>query len=188
MIRQILPAHPKSATAHVRAVSSSTDDMEQVWAWNETQPTLVYECAHALIKKQVDMQPDATAVYAHDAVMSFKQLDNLSTRLAHLLVDLGIEPEDIVPLCFEKSAWAIVRILGIINAGAAFVFVDPSHPESRREVMMNQVEAKLVISSSQQAALWETTPNRIIIVDQESISKLSAHDEAPPTNVLPSNL
>ena len=183
-----LPAHPKSTTARVRAVSSSSDDMEQVWAWNETQPTLVYECAHALIKKQVDMQPDATAVDAHDAVMSFKQLDDLSTRLAHFLVDLGIETEDIVPLCFEKSAWAIVGILGVIKAGAAFVFVDPSHPESRREVMMNQVGAKLVISSSQQAAFWGTTANKIIIVDQDSTGKLPAHDEAPSTNVTPSNL
>ena len=183
-----LHTHPKSATAHVRAVPSSPDDMEQVWAWNETQPTLVYECAHALIKKQVDVQPHATAVYAHDATFSFKQLDDLSTRLAHLLVDLGIEPEDIVPLCFEKSAWAIVGILGVIKAGAAFVFIDPSHPESRREVMMSQVEAKLVISSSHQAALWETTANKIIVVDQDSINKLPTHDEAPSTNVTPSNL
>ena len=49
------------------------------------------------------MQPDVTAAYAHDAVMNFKELDNLSTRLAHLLIDLSIEAEDIIPLCFEKS-------------------------------------------------------------------------------------
>ena len=183
-----LPAHPKSPDAHVRAVPSSPDDMEQVWAWNETQPTLVYECAHALIKKQVDARLDATAVYAHDATFSFQRLDDLSTRLAHLLVDLGIEPEDIVPLCFEKSAWAIVGILGVIKAGAAFVFIDPSHPESRREVMMSQVEAKLVISSSQQAALWETTAKRTIIIDQDSMEKLPFHDREPSTTVTPSNL
>lgn len=183
-----LPVHPKSADAHVREIPTSLDDVEQVWAWNKTQPTLAYECAHALIKKQVDVQPGATAVYAHDATFSFKQLDDLSTRLAHLLVDLGIEPEDIVPLCFEKSAWAIVGILGVIKAGAAFVFIDPSHPENRREVILGQVEAKLVISSSQQAALWETTARQTIIVDQNSIENLPVHDRAPSTNVTPSNL
>ena len=183
-----LPAYRKSPDASTRALPSSPDGMEQVWVWNEIQATLVYECAHALIKKQVDARPDATAVYAHDATFDFKQLDDLSTRLAHLLVDLGVEPEDIVPLCFEKSAWAIVGILGVIKAGAAFVFIDPSHPENRREVMMSQVEAKLVISSSQQAALWKTTAKTTIIVDQDSIEKLSFHDRAPSTSVTPSNL
>ena len=183
-----LPAHPKSPDTLVRALPSSPDDMEQVWAWNETQPTLVYECAHALIKKQVDVRPDKTAVYAHDATFSFKQLDDLSTRLAHLLVELGIEPEDIVPLCFEKSAWAIVGILGVIKAGAAFVFIDPSHPANRRDIMMNQIGAKLIISSSQQAALWETTSKRTIKVDREFIEKLPVHGQAPSTNVTPSNL
>ena len=162
--------------------------MEQVWAWNQTQPTLVYECAHALIKKQVHARPDKTAVYAHDATLSFKELDDLSTRLAHLLVELGIEPEDIVPLCFEKSAWAIVGILGVVKAGAAFVFIDPSHPANRRDFMMSQVEAKLIISSSQQAALWETTAKRIIKVDRDFIEKLPVHGRAPSTNVTPSNL
>ena len=183
-----LPQHSKTPNVDIRGLPSSPDDFEQVWAWNETQPALVYECAHALIQKQVDRQPDADAVYAHDASFTFRQLDELSNRLAHLLVELGVKPEDIVPLCFEKSAWAIVGIIGVIKAGAAFVFIDPSHPEDRRETMMKQVEAKVVVSSLQQAGLWENNPTKLIIVDKTAIERLPAHDEAPSTNVTPSNL
>lgn len=69
------------------------------------------------------MQP----LYVHMTLPSaFNQLDDLSPRLVHLLVDLGIKSQDIVPLCFEKSAWVIVRLLGVIKAGAAFVFIDPN--------------------------------------------------------------
>ncbi|KAF6233172.1 hypothetical protein HO173_008716 [Letharia columbiana] len=101
-----LPTHPKSPDAHVRAVPSYTDDMEQMYS---------------------QMQP----LYVHMTLPSaFNQLDDLSPRLVHLLVDLGIKSHDIVPLCFEKSAWVIVRLLGVIKAGAAFVFIDPSHPKN----------------------------------------------------------
>ena len=183
-----LSEQSKTPDVNIQRIPSSPDDMEQVWSWNETQPALVYECAHALIKKQVDSRPYASAVYAHDASFTFRQLDDLSNRLAHLLVELGVEPEDIVPLCFEKSAWAIVGIIGVIKAGAAFVFIDPSHPEDRRETMMKQVEAKVVISSLQQAVLWENTSTKLITVDETAIERLPAHDGAPSTNVTPSNL
>ncbi|KAL8826241.1 MAG: hypothetical protein Q9191_003926, partial [Dirinaria sp. TL-2023a] len=184
----LLSKQSKTPNVSIQRLPSSPDDTEQVWSWNETQPALVYECAHALIKKQVDSQPYAPAVYAHDASFTFRQLDDLSNRLAHLLVELGVKPEDIVPLCFEKSAWAIVGIIGVIKAGAAFVFIDPSHPEDRRETMMKQVEAKVVISSFQQAVLWENTPTKLITVDAATIERLPTHDEAPSTKVTPSSL
>lgn len=183
-----LSADMKNPEMSIRAIESCNGSMQQVFAWNETQPTLVNQCAHELIKQQVDVQPNAVAVHANDAILTYERLDDLSTRLAHLLVKLGVQVEDIVPLCFEKSAWAIVSILGVIKAGAAFVFVDPSHPESRREIMMSQVEAKLVITSPQQAALWENSAQRIIVADQASIEKLPIHDQTPETGVRPSNL
>lgn len=55
----------------------------------------------------------------------------MSTGLANRLIDLGVRPGSMVPLCFEKSLWTTVAMLGVMKAGAAFVLVDASLPEPR---------------------------------------------------------
>ncbi len=81
--------------------------------------------------------------------MTYMELDNLSTTLARHLVDLGIEPEDIVPLCFEKSMWMTVAMLGVLKAGGAFAPMDPEHPRSRHEEIINQAGAKVTLTSAE---------------------------------------
>ena len=49
------------------------------------------------------MRPVAQAIFAWDGDLIYGQLDNLSTRLAHHLLHLGVGPGTLVPLCFEKS-------------------------------------------------------------------------------------
>lgn len=169
-------------------MGSVTDSTAAVWLWNNELPARVEKCAHELIHKQVKQRPGAVAVDAHDATLTYAELDEASNRLAHYLVELGIRPEDVVPLCFEKSAWAIVGILGVLKAGAAIVFLDPSHPESRRQFITTQVEAKVIICSPQQAHLFETNFPSTFTLSRDTLESLPHHDAVPETAVKPSNL
>ena len=86
-----------------------------------TLPTSIDAPVHAIIARQVRGQPDAQSVCAWDASFTYRELDNLSSRLASRLrmpdVDLG--PGTLVPPCFEKSAWTVVAIMGVMKAGGA---------------------------------------------------------------------
>ncbi|OCL04567.1 acetyl-CoA synthetase-like protein [Glonium stellatum] len=169
-------------------MGSVLDSTAPVWLWNDEVPARVEKCAHELIHNQVKLRPSAVAVDAHDATFTYAELDEASNRLAHYLVELGIRPEDVVPLCFEKSAWAIVSILGVLKAGAAMVFLDPSHPESRKQFITTHVEAKVIICSPQQAHLFETNFPPSFPVSKDTLESLRHYDAAPKTTVVPSNL
>nr|XP_003188648.1 hypothetical protein ANI_1_1512034 [Aspergillus niger CBS 513.88] len=105
-----------------------------------------------MIKKQVDKQPTALAIHAWDGDLTYGQLDHLATSLAIELVKLGVSPlllgpNNVVPLCFQKSKWAIVSILGVLKSGLGFVLLDPSLPESRLRSILRTVGSKTLLSS-----------------------------------------
>lgn len=68
-------------------------------------------------------------------VIRYGELDALSSRLAaHLAgLGLGLGSVDVVPLCFEKSMWTAVAVLGVVKTGAAFVLLDGSYPRNDYE-------------------------------------------------------
>jgi non-ribosomal peptide synthetase component F len=121
--------------------------------WNKDVPEVVESCIHDVIHLQALNRPDKMAVCAWDETWTFAQLDELSTKVANHLAQLGVKPEVRVPLCFEKSAWTIVAMIGVMKAGGAFVPMDPSHPLPRLKDLVRQVDAKLILCSPKQAEL-----------------------------------
>ncbi|EFQ93183.1 hypothetical protein PTT_09507 [Pyrenophora teres f. teres 0-1] len=81
---------------------------EQLWAWNQDVPPAIEQCVHDLFAKQARARPNAPAIFAWDGELTYGELDALSTKLAGHLTQLGVKPEDVVPLCFEKSMWTLV--------------------------------------------------------------------------------
>jgi amino acid adenylation domain-containing protein/non-ribosomal peptide synthase protein (TIGR01720 family) len=125
----------------------SPEDQDQLWTWNRTVPSAVERCLHDLIEEQARARPDAPAVCAWDGELTYGELNNISTQLAHHLVKQGLQPGTVVPLCFEKSLWVTVAVLAVLKAGAAFVMLDPKHPDSRLRFIVEQTDARLTLSS-----------------------------------------
>ncbi|KFY99001.1 hypothetical protein V500_01494 [Pseudogymnoascus sp. VKM F-4518 (FW-2643)] len=151
----------------------SQQDLHDIWTWNATVPEAVDACVHDLISERTEQQPDAPAICAWDGELTYRELDELSTRLAHQLVSLGVGPNVIVPLCFEKSMWTPVAMLAVMKAGGASVAMDSSQPEQRLRSIVRQVEAQLVLSSSINQAMSETfTAGNVIIVCREHFENM----------------
>ncbi|KAH7122777.1 hypothetical protein B0J11DRAFT_608385 [Dendryphion nanum] len=169
-------------------MGSVTDSTAAVWLWNQEVPSFIEETVAQLVQKQVKLRPNAVAVDAHDGTWTYAEIDEASNRLAHYLVGLGVKPEDVVPLCFEKSRWAIVAILAVLKAGAAYVFLDPSHPVDRRQYIVSEVEAKVIVSSASQTHLYENDFPPTFTLCQESIETLPEQCTSPASGAKPSNL
>ncbi|KAI5460965.1 hypothetical protein BGZ63DRAFT_455081 [Mariannaea sp. PMI_226] len=162
-------------------------DDEKLWAWNGTIPASIDRCVHEIIKEQTQAHPTSIAVCAWDGNLTYAELDRLSTRLAHSLIQLGVGPEALVPLCFAKSLWAIVAMLGVLKAGGAFVTLDPSQAADRRERVLAQTEAKIVLTSVQYSHLAIGTGRIAIAVGLDAISSISSTsvDGSLPDGSLP---
>jgi amino acid adenylation domain-containing protein len=76
-------------------------------------------------------QPRAPAVIHDLEQLTYGQLNERANRLARHLRSLGVGPEVPVGLCVERSADAIVGLLGILKAGGAYVPLDPAYPRER---------------------------------------------------------
>ena len=74
---------------------------------------------HELFMEQAARTPEATAVIAGDCRLSYRQLDELSNRLARHLQSLGVKPETMVGIAMERSETLIVGLLAILKAVGA---------------------------------------------------------------------
>lgn len=106
-----------------------------------------------LFHEKAQQQPDAVAVQSWDGTLTYAELDELSSRLARQLRQRGVDVGTRVPLCFEKSMWAVVSLLGVMKAGATFSLTDPSQPEARLQTIVEQTGAEIVVTSVAQSEL-----------------------------------
>ncbi|MCV7081489.1 non-ribosomal peptide synthetase, partial [Mycolicibacterium insubricum] len=84
-----------------------------------------------LFARQVVAGPDAVALRFDGVSVSYRGLDEASNRLAHVLIARGAGPGARVGLLLPRSADAITAILAVLKTGAAYVPVDPGHPDER---------------------------------------------------------
>jgi amino acid adenylation domain-containing protein/non-ribosomal peptide synthase protein (TIGR01720 family) len=89
--------------------------------------------------------PRAVAVVAGAERLTYGQLDRLSDRLADRLRAAGVGPEVRVALGLERSTATVVAILGVLKAGGAYVPLDPAYPEARRDFMLRDSGARVMV-------------------------------------------
>ncbi|PYH69054.1 nonribosomal peptide synthase [Aspergillus vadensis CBS 113365] len=157
----------------------SDEDIRLLYEWNsQIKIPGVHTCIHTLIQQQCAKRPASEAVCAWDGTLSYYELNQLSNGLAKELQTAGIQPEMVVPVCYEKSRWTIVAILAVLKAGGAFVLLDPSYPEARLADIYADVEAQIIISSpSNQNLSTRLGQNaHTLVVTDSKISSLCSTD------------
>ena len=107
-----------------------------------------------LFERQAAHTPDAVALADADGrELTYAQVERAANRLAHRLIAQGVGPERIVALALPRSAETVVAQLAVAKAGGAFLPVDPDYPEQRRDFMLRDAGAWLVLDDP--AAVWD---------------------------------
>ncbi|EFQ85732.1 hypothetical protein PTT_19246, partial [Pyrenophora teres f. teres 0-1] len=187
IMQQLAEASEYSKVADID--TTTPEDRQQLWAWNQNVPPAIERCIHDLFTEQARARPDAPAIAAWDGELTYGELDALSSKLAGHLVQLGVKPEDVVPLCFEKSMWTVVAMLAVLKAGGAFLLLDPSLPKERLKSMCSTTECRLLLSSDSSSGLSNQLCSHVVIVapflfEEESLPR---HMPSVPDTVQPSS-
>lgn len=99
-----------------------------------------------LFAAQVASVPQATALIYEGNAVTYQQLDEQSSQLAHFLIAKGVQPGELIPLCMERSADMIIAIFAVLKAGAAYLPIDINNPPDRIHFMLEDSGARFVIS------------------------------------------
>lgn len=171
--------------------TASVQDMQTIATWNGEQYEAVQDLVHNLFSKMARAMPNSLAVSAWDGELTYRQLDKLSTRLAHRLVRFGVGPEVIVPIYFEKSLWVPVCAIAVIKAGGAGVMMDSTQPVERARTIFNQVNARLLLISAnnmERSHFFNGLRLQLLVVSRTTLEDLPDPEEELPQEVQPSNL
>ncbi len=138
-----------------------------------------------LFEAQAERTPDHIALIGQKndgTQLTYAQLNEKSTQLAHVLIKEGILPDTIVAIILERSIEMIIGILGILKSGGAYLPIDPHYPEERKQFILCDSAAKLQLTAQ---FIQESTPHTPVTHVTPIIPILPI---TPVTHVTPTNL
>ncbi|WFU79161.1 LLM class flavin-dependent oxidoreductase [Bradyrhizobium sp. CIAT3101] len=148
-----------------RLPSQDTGSIFQIWN-NTERPLSGPHCVHEAFEAQVDRTPDKVALVDGSRSLTYRELDRRANHVAQALIADGAKPDQMVGIYVERSAEMMIGLLGILKAGAAYVPMDPSYPDERIALMLEDSRAGVVVTTTNLAtALPRHTP--IVCVDAE---------------------
>ncbi|HEY2292939.1 MAG TPA: amino acid adenylation domain-containing protein, partial [Thermoanaerobaculia bacterium] len=147
--------------------------------WNPAPvPAAAALCLHRRFEAQADRAPGAVAlsVPGEDGErLTYGELDARANRIARYLQARGVRPGDRVALRLERSAGMVAAILGVLKAGAAYVPIDPAHPEERIAFTLEDSGAALLLTAEDLEAAARQAPERLEIPPHADSPDLPAY-------------
>ncbi|MES2300291.1 MAG: amino acid adenylation domain-containing protein, partial [Pseudomonadota bacterium] len=86
---------------------------------------------HQLFEQRAAARPHAIAAVCAEQQISYGELNMRANQLANYLLALGVQPDDRVAICVERSLDMLVAVLGVLKSGAGYVPLDPAYPADR---------------------------------------------------------
>lgn len=103
---------------------------------------------HHLLEESAVKFPYKIAVTFKDQTISYQQLNNLSNKIAHILIENGISRSDRIALYLNKSIFSIAAIFGVLKAGGTYVPLDINSPEARLSYILENCGVSALITTS----------------------------------------
>jgi amino acid adenylation domain-containing protein len=134
-------------------------------AVNATDAPVPDGLLHSLFAAQAAQRPEQIAVIAPDARLSYATLQRQATALAHRLRGLGARPNTLVAVVMEKGWQQVVAVLGILEAGAAYLPIDPALPAERLRYVIEHGQATIAVTQPwlDERLLWPSQLRRVLV-------------------------
>src|SRR5271155_5184357 len=100
-----------------------------------------------LLSKSARAYPEKTAVWARGRSITYRELDERSNQMAHLLRRQGINKGDRVGLFFPKCVESVICMLGVLKAGGVYVPLDPQAPADRVGYIIGNCGIRVLITN-----------------------------------------
>ncbi|MGA7909052.1 MAG: AMP-binding protein, partial [Candidatus Sulfotelmatobacter sp.] len=99
-----------------------------------------------LLQESAERYPEKLAVWARGRSVSYRELEERSNQLAHLLRQNGVRKGDRVGIYFPKCVESVIAMLGVVKAGGVYVPLDPQAPAERIAYIIGNCEIRGLIT------------------------------------------
>ncbi|WP_042161234.1 non-ribosomal peptide synthetase [Paenibacillus gorillae] len=139
-------AEPEIPLAVIGLLDDKTAEMMSR-QFNRTEvPYASGDTIEVYLERQAVQTPQAVAVVAETGQLTYAELNHRSNRMAQTIRKQGIKREERVAIVMDRSLEMMIAIFGVLKAGGAYVPVAPSLPAERIRYMLDNSEAKLVLT------------------------------------------
>ncbi len=157
--------------------------------WNATAAEYPSDrTLHELIAEQAGRTPDRVALSAGAASLTYRGLAARAARLAHHLRRIGIGPEVAVGVFMDRTPDLVVGLLGVLEAGGAYVPIDPAYPADRVAHMLADSGAPVVLTQERLRPALAGYGGRLVALDTGHEAFDSLPDRPPGRGSGPGNL
>jgi amino acid adenylation domain-containing protein len=139
---------------------------------NDTAAPVPVGLLHEPLLARCRTQPERLAVADGTRSLSFGQLYREANALAHALCATGLPTGALVGVMLPKSADQVVAVLGILEAGAAYLPIEPGLPQERIEELLRLSGAAAVVTHSMVRA-GRPLPECISVIDVDALKPVA---------------
>jgi amino acid adenylation domain-containing protein len=132
-----------------------------------------------LVEDQARRAPDAVAVVSASTQLTYGELNSRANRLAHHLRGLGVLTESKVGLFLGREEGLIEAMLAVHKAGGAYVPLDPDHSAERLDLLLRDVDAKVVVTTGELATQLPEGPWTPVCVNAVDLADHPVTDPEP---------
>ncbi|WP_374024021.1 amino acid adenylation domain-containing protein [Mycobacterium sp. HNNTM2301] len=139
-----------------------------------------------LFAGHVTRSPHTVAISDQDRSLTYREVDEASNQLAHLISGCGAGTGQCVALVLERSAEAVIAMLAVLKAGAAYLAIDPSLPDDRIGFMLSDAAPAVAVTTTalrprlagRPLAVVDITDDRVIAQPRSALPAPAADDIA----------
>ncbi|HET9771585.1 MAG TPA: condensation domain-containing protein, partial [Acidimicrobiia bacterium] len=132
--------------------------------WNRLRPVPERVTFPEVFAAQVAARPDAVAVVMGGEELTYGELAGRAGRLARALVEAGAGPERIVALALDRSPDLVVGLVAAMQAGAAYLALDPDYPAERLALMLDDADPVAVVTNRETSGAVPGLTDRAVVV------------------------
>ncbi|MFE2179996.1 amino acid adenylation domain-containing protein [Streptomyces sp. NPDC059455] len=135
--------------------------LEALAGWNDTEADRVRPTIVEMFHEHARTRSDAVAIVDEHRSLTYREAAGLAGQLAHHLIARGLGPEQVVGISLRRSADMVIGLLAVLQAGCAFVPLDPKWPAARRAVVIE--DAKVVVQLNDSGERDPAEPDAVAV-------------------------
>lgn len=155
---------------------------------NTEQPYCQGDTLCSVFRRNAELYSDYPALKDNNRQLTYGQFDEMTERLGRILTDKGLRTNDIAAVMLGRSLEEYIAIFAIIKAGGAYLPIDPEYPVARKEFMLHDSNAKILLTDTEHMSMEGFSGSIIDVTDADIFKRKDSAKKRSMENILPNQL